>query len=218
MNDQTIAGGMSRPLSRTTLAVSMSIVVTISTVVVASVVRAGDSGLASLMTPEAGAKPDPGVRNLMMNYPGVVEPRTIPAEEVRWDDDEEVIGVTVAGVSRAYLVSALEHPSRHIVNDMVGGVPVTVTYCNIARCFRGFTSDQRDKPLDLGVGGLYQGEEMMLLIGGERFLQKTLEPFDQKARSRGFPYKDFPLTVTTWKKWKEAHPETIASTPTHPAG
>ena len=53
--------------------------------------------------------------------------------------DQPVIGVTAGGRHRAYLVRALSLGAKsHIVNDVVGGVPVSVTYCDIYTCTRLF--------------------------------------------------------------------------------
>ena len=42
------------------------------------------------------------------------------------DDDEKVLGVSINGESRTYSIPML---SRHeIVNDVVGGVPIAVTW------------------------------------------------------------------------------------------
>ena len=42
------------------------------------------------------------------------------------DDDEQVLGVSINGESRAYSIPML---SRHeIVNDVIGGVPIAVTW------------------------------------------------------------------------------------------
>jgi hypothetical protein len=51
------------------------------------------------------------------------------------------------------------------------------------------------------------------MIHGERFHQESLEPYAPAPAGPGFPYKDMPFTVTTWKQWKQAHPDTQASIP-----
>ena len=58
----------------------------------------------------------------------ILEPRLVsPAEaEPRMDPHEQVLGVSIGGESRAYPITVL---SRHeIVNDVVGGVPIAVTW------------------------------------------------------------------------------------------
>ena len=60
--------------------------------------------------------------------PAILDPEFVSAEEAeRWmDPDEQVLGLSINGESRAYSVRML---SRHeIVNDVVGGEAVVVTW------------------------------------------------------------------------------------------
>lgn len=60
--------------------------------------------------------------------PAILEPQFVSATEAeQWMSPEEgVLGVSVGGEHRAYAVSML---SRHeIVNDVVGGKPIAVTW------------------------------------------------------------------------------------------
>ncbi|MBI2856319.1 MAG: DUF3179 domain-containing protein [Chloroflexi bacterium] len=86
-------------------------------------------------TGESGAALDSGLDSLRIisvlpkdAIPAILNPEFVSAEE---DYDqvklmEPVIGVSINGDSRAYSINQL---SRHeIVNDMVGGVPIAVTW------------------------------------------------------------------------------------------
>ena len=60
--------------------------------------------------------------------PAILSPKFVSAGEAeQWmDTNEQVLGVSVNGDSRAYSINML---SRHeIVNDVVGGVPIAVTW------------------------------------------------------------------------------------------
>ena len=60
--------------------------------------------------------------------PAILEPEflTIAEADEQMKDDELVLGISIEGDSRAYSVNML---SRHeIANDVVGGVPVAVTW------------------------------------------------------------------------------------------
>jgi len=60
--------------------------------------------------------------------PAILEPSFVGADEAEaWmDTDERVLGLSINGEHRAYSIPML---SRHeIVNDVVGGVPVAVTW------------------------------------------------------------------------------------------
>ena len=55
------------------------------------------------------------------------EPATVPAEEARFlEDDDEVLGFVLGRHARAYPVTMLSY--HHVVNDVLGDVPVAVFY------------------------------------------------------------------------------------------
>lgn len=55
------------------------------------------------------------------------DPRTVPAQDARFlRDDDEVLGLVVGGQARAYPVTMLAY--HHVVNDVIEGIPVAVTY------------------------------------------------------------------------------------------
>ena len=60
--------------------------------------------------------------------PAILDPAFVSAEEAwyQYASDETVLGVSINGDHRAYSVPYLS--SREIVNDVVGGVPVAVTW------------------------------------------------------------------------------------------
>jgi hypothetical protein len=60
-------------------------------------------------------------------FKSVDEPATVPADEARFlEDDDEVWGLVVRGKARAYAVTMLSY--HHVVNDVIEGIPVAVTY------------------------------------------------------------------------------------------
>ncbi len=60
--------------------------------------------------------------------PAILDPAFVSAEEAwyQYASDETVLGLSINGDHRAYSVPYLS--SREIVNDVVGGVPVAVTW------------------------------------------------------------------------------------------
>lgn len=152
-------------------------------------------------------KPPP--TRVVYNEEGVKTPPTRPAAESTLDDDAEVVGVEVNGKARAYDLWTMSGTKRHIVNDVVGGKAVTITYCDKAECTRAFSDGNRVEPLDVAQGGLLNGR-MVLRIGGVTYLQETgavVEP-EKGHTPAPFPYATYPLVRTTWGKWKSKHPDT----------
>ncbi len=55
------------------------------------------------------------------------DPRCVPADEARFlGPEDEVLGLIVGGQARAYAITMLSY--HHVVNDVIEGIPVAVTY------------------------------------------------------------------------------------------
>jgi hypothetical protein len=138
--------------------------------------------------------------------PGIVRPPTVAADKAALDDDTPVIGVSAGAVDRAYLIEAFENgPMAHVVNDVLGAVPVSVTHCNISGCTSVFTGDTRGQPLELSLAGL-KDYRLVLKAGGRPYRQETCEPLSEG--SPPFPYARYPAEITTWGVWRQRHPDT----------
>jgi hypothetical protein len=168
---------------------------------------------------------DPGVTRvenglLVKPSPGIASPRMLPAAEANLPDTAEVIGVSVGAEHRAYRVAALSSlPEHHVVNDVVGGRALSVTYCDISRCARAFLGGESEVPPDIGVAGLEVARNrLVLLVDGKRYVQETGEPFDAGGGTGPLGYERHPVVMTTWGKWRAAHPDSLVyvSAPARP--
>src|SRR5262249_22919354 len=147
---------------------------------------------------------------------GVRLPATVPAASAGLPESAEVVGITVGGRCRAYLLAAFVplHPGRgysrrHVVNDLLGETPVTVTSCDRTGCVKAFTGPAQSEPLDVGVGGFTTRDgrqSMVLLVGGSRYRQDTTQALEDEAAP--FPYHEAAIVRPTWGEWRQAHPET----------
>jgi hypothetical protein len=176
-----------------------------------------------------------GQPTMLMRLPGIETPACDPPGKVRLPDNTEVIGVSAAGKYRAYTIQSLFFPN-HIVNDLLGKVPVTVTYCDLTDTVKVFTDKRRGKPLPLKLGGWLRYESgsecpgvgmacspkkqwpltgklkgtgsMLLYVQGKRYIQESCAPVGSRGTAKSFPYAEFAFSRTTWKKWKTVHPDT----------
>jgi hypothetical protein len=142
-----------------------------------------------------------------IEMPGLAAPEAVPAGSAGLDDDEEVIGVVAGGRPRAYRLRALEHPPWHIVNDVVGGVPVTVAHCDLSGCTRAYAGPAGSGPLDVSQAGLVEGE-MILKAAGAAYFHRTGRPLDTSPGASPMPYPGHELTRTRWGEWVRRHPTT----------
>ena len=73
----------------------------------------------------------------------IYDPQFVPAADAHLPDDEPddelVVGSSINGDARAYPAGILY--TREMVNDVVGGVPVLVTWC--PRCYTALVHDRR---------------------------------------------------------------------------
>jgi hypothetical protein len=154
----------------------------------------------------------PDVHRVLM--PVIQLPTAVPREEVALPDDADVIGVGSGGRHRAYVLEAFFAPERHVINDLLGGKPITVTYCNMTDCLAVFTDPNADGPLEIAAGG-WQGHflhgrvlgSMLLRVGSSWYRQDTGQPVASQGHDT-FPYTKTEFVKTTWKEWCDEHPDT----------
>jgi Protein of unknown function (DUF3179) len=135
--------------------------------------------------------------------PGKVRPAAVPARSATLADDELVIGVVAGGKARAYRVKAFAGAVNHVVNDVVGGAPVTVTHCDRTGCTQVFTGEGAE-PLPIRNGGYIEG--FFLLVNGTFYYHEDVRPADPQGPP--FPYRPLRFEQMTWKAWRTAQPGT----------
>ena len=94
--------------------------------------------------------------------PAIDEPGFISAAEATaWlDDREPVVALEVNGVARAYPLQILIW--HEIVNDEIGGVPVTVTFCPLCNAAVVFDRRLNGRVLTFGVSGLLRHSDLIM--------------------------------------------------------
>lgn len=161
-----------------------------------------DSRFEPLVDPagiRSGGPPPEGI-------PTIDQPCYIPAEQVDYlSDTAPLMAIEINGDARAYPLGIL---TRHeLVNDAVGGVPVTVSYCPL--CNSGVVYDRRTGGLvlDFGTSGsLYQSSLVMY----DRQTQSLWTHFDGQAvvgHLEGVQLDFFATQITSWQQWRRANPE-----------
>ncbi len=149
----------------------------------------------------------------LVDVMGIRNPVTCAADRVELDGEAIVLGVVVGDKARAYLQEALSIPigtvvtpgvddegmkllARHVVNDHLNGIPISVTYCDDTSCKQVFSSPQKEA-LELRVGGA-RGDKMLIRH------RDTI--FEQDAEST--PLKRYPFVKTSWHEWHAKYPHT----------
>ncbi|PZC43455.1 MAG: Protein of unknown function (DUF3179) [Chloroflexi bacterium] len=132
-----------------------------------------------------------------------------PEEAVRWiNDTDEVIGVAINGDVRAYPIRIISW--HEMVNDTIGGVPVSLTYCTL--CGSAILYDGRvgGEVYRFGTSGLLYRSNKLMYDRTSRTLwnQFTGEPAWGPLVGAGIRLTSMPVVYTTWGEWLAANPET----------
>lgn len=126
-------------------------------------------------------------------------PRFLPPKEAVAMDDEEIFGVHLKGFTAAFPLRFLVW--HEAVNFLAGGEKRSLTYCPYAGSAIGYTG------FTLAVSGLVADSNLILTDREtkSRLIQMDGGFFDGPLRGR--TPETFPVTHTTWGRWRQAHPE-----------
>jgi hypothetical protein len=143
--------------------------------------------------------------------PALTNPEHVPAADATYlEDDELVFGVEIAGDARAWPLRILDW--HEMLNDVVGGVPVTLAYCPL--CGSGILYDGRvdgrDEPFVFGSSGfLYRSNKLMYdQATHSLWNQFTGRPVVGPLTGSGIEFEVLPVAITSWRDWRAQHPDT----------
>ncbi|MCH7555300.1 MAG: DUF3179 domain-containing protein [Proteobacteria bacterium] len=92
--------------------------------------------------------------------PSIDDPSFVPVDEADLPDIEPVIGFGVGDDMRAYPLRVLMW--HEIVNDVVGGVPVAVTFCPLCNASMVFDRRVDGQVLDFGTTGKLRHSDLVM--------------------------------------------------------
>lgn len=143
--------------------------------------------------------------------PPIEKPQYVSAAEAakQWKDDAIVEGVIIDGQPRAY--PRFITVWHEIVNETIGGAPVTITYCPLtgsAVVFSGQLADGRTT--DFGTSGSLYNSNLVMYDRATRSLWPQILGVAVKGERKGERLRELPLAVTTtWGRWRAKHPQTL---------
>lgn len=146
----------------------------------------------------------PGGRDCI---PSLNEPAFIPAEQATYlRDDDLVIGLEARGVTRAYPLKILNW--HEVVNDVVGGFPIAVTYSPLTATGIAFDRLLAPQVLEFGVSGLVYNNNTILYDRntGSHWTQMRLRA--DQGPLRGIPLFPWRSMQITWGGWRRLNPDT----------
>ena len=142
--------------------------------------------------------------------PPLTSPQIVSSAEANFlQHDDRVIGVSINGLSRAYPFKILVY--HEAVNDQLNGIPISVTYCPILDSVAVFDRRSSNGLREFAASGLLYNNNVLLYSrseGEERNLWSQLKVQGVTGSSSGHLLVPIPVEYTTWKDWKDRHPET----------
>jgi len=141
------------------------------------------------------------------NFP--VASATDAAERLR--EDELVLGVEIDGETRAYPLNMLNGPMREILNDTLGGRAIAVTWCYL--CHNGvvYAREARGQTLTLAVSGMLWEHNLVMVDEQTDSLWSHLLGEAMQGPLTGERLEPLPATMTDWRTWHDAHPQTTVA-------
>ena len=141
--------------------------------------------------------------------PPIDNPRfqTIEEAEPVMNELEPVVTFKVNGEAKAYPLAILTW--HEVVNDIVGGVPVTVTFCPLCNSALAFKRTLEGKVFDFGVSGFLRNSD---LIMWDRQTQTWWQQFTGEAivgELAGHQLEIIPASIISWADFKSANPGSL---------
>lgn len=126
----------------------------------------------------------------------------------RWADDELVLGVALKQSARAYSLKQLSATTQSIVNDVLDGEPLVVTWNGENRSAVVFHNPQGDLPLLFRPVGQTWNSDLIFQDQGTESIWSQSLGLSIEGQLKGTALKGIPSVVCTWKAWKKAYPDT----------
>jgi YD repeat-containing protein len=136
--------------------------------------------------------------------PALLKPKFVTAAAAKFlRDDDIVMGFAHNGEARAYPIRILNY--HELVNDIVGGQKILVTYCPL--CGTGMVFDRGDRTF--GVSGLLYQSDVLMYDHQTESLWSQLETAAIAGKSVGQKLEWLASHQMTWKAWRTKYPATL---------
>jgi hypothetical protein len=135
------------------------------------------------------------------------DPNFVTAADVTLAASTPIIGVAVGSDARAYPLAVLA--SHEIVNDIVGGRPLAVTYCPL--CLTGIVFDRHVEGtvVEFGVSGKLLMNVLVMYDRQTDSLWSQILGESIEGQRKGAKLEVVDSLQTTWGTWRQLHPATL---------
>lgn len=117
---------------------------------------------------------------------------------------EPVVALELNGDVRAYPVQILTW--HEVVNDVVGGEPVAVTFCPLCNSAIVFSRRAGDQVVDFGTSGRLFKSDLVMYDRQTKSLWPQIEARAVVGPFIGTELDVLPASMVSWDDWRTAHP------------
>ncbi len=146
--------------------------------------------------------------------PSIDAPKFVPvAEMADLGPEEPVIGLSIEGDARAYPLRILTW--HEIVNDVVGGVPVAVTYCPLCNAAIVFDRRVAGEATEFGTTGKLRNSDLIMY---DRATESWWQQFLGEAivgQRLGTQLEVLPARLESWQNFAKRHPDGRVQVPSN---
>lgn len=130
---------------------------------------------------------------------------------------DRVIGVVIGGEARAYPIRVMNW--HEVANDIVGGVPIAVTYSPLCDSTVVFDRRVGGETLELAFSGLLYNSNQLLFdrrpkgVGESLWSQLQFRAVAGPAAEQGRTLRVLPSVLVQWGEWLAKYPDTLVVRP-----
>jgi hypothetical protein len=138
--------------------------------------------------------------------PALDRPSVDSAASTGWKDDDLFVGIVNGSEARAYPLAILVW--HELVNDELGGDPILVSYCPLCGTALVFNRRINGRVHHFGVSGLLYQSDLLMFDRETESLWSQIEARAVTGAHNGRRLEMLRSRIVSWKKWREAHPNT----------
>ncbi len=139
------------------------------------------------------------------SIPALTDPLTVSADKTSLGPADMVLGVVQNGEARAYPLRILWW--HEIVNDVVGGVAMTITYCPLTGSGLVYDSVLEGERVTFGTSGLLFDNNLVMYDRASESLWSQMMVRGICGAYISHRPALYPVVETTWAAWKAMHPD-----------
>lgn len=166
-------------------------------------VKENGDGVKYLVNPDklsGGGPPRDGI-------PSIDDPAYIGVDEAdAWiQDDEQVLAISRNGFERAYPLKIMVW--HEIVNDIVGGEPILITYCPLCGTGIAYEREVKGRPVEFGTSGKLYNSNLVMY---DRLTETLWTQVDGRAiigELTGLTLNEVSIDTVQWGDWKQKFPD-----------